>query len=111
MFTTINLSEYGYYAEKSISGSYWILMKDGEVIIDDSAYEDFNEDKETAEAAFAAMLENELKTYEVAYENYNVQVIEDSEYYHIDFRTGMGEAHYPKADWTLEEALKDQAEM
>ena len=31
--------------------------------------------------------------------------------YHIDFSTGLGEAHYHKSDWTLEEALKDQAEM
>ena len=45
------------------------------------------------------------------YENYHVNITEDSEYYHIDFRTGLGESHYLKSDWTLEEALKDQAEM
>ena len=49
--------------------------------------------------------------YSIDYENYHVNITEDSEYYHIDFSTGLGEAHYHKSDWTLEEALKDQAEM
>ena len=47
--------ENGYSVEQSISG-YWRLMKDGEVIYDDSACEELNEDKETAEAFFAEYL-------------------------------------------------------
>ena len=46
------ITENGYSVEQSISG-YWRLMKDGEVIYDDSACEELNEDKETAEAFFA----------------------------------------------------------
>lgn len=49
------ITENGYSVEQSISG-YWRLMKDGEVIYDDSACEDFNEDKETAEAFFIEYL-------------------------------------------------------
>ena len=50
------ITENGYSVEQSISG-YWRLMKDGEVIYDDSACEELNEDKETAEAFFAEYLQ------------------------------------------------------
>lgn len=49
------ITENGYSVDQSISG-YWRLMKDGEVIYDDSACEELNEDKETAEAFFAEYL-------------------------------------------------------
>lgn len=75
--------------EQSISG-YWRLMKDGEVIYDDSACEELNEDKETAEDFFEEYLKENMKAHDVDYANYNVKVIEDSKYFHIDFRTGMG---------------------
>lgn len=51
------IEENGYSVEQSISG-YWRLMKDGEVVYDDSACEDLNEDKETAEAFFTEYLNN-----------------------------------------------------
>ena len=44
-----------YYIEISISG-YYRLMLDGEPVFDDSAAEDVNEDRETAEAFFANYL-------------------------------------------------------
>lgn len=44
-----------YYIERSISG-YYRLMLDGEPVFDDSAAEDLNEDRETAEAFFANYL-------------------------------------------------------
>ena len=49
------ITENGYSVEQSISG-YWRLMKDGEVIYEDSACEELNEDKETAEAFFVEYL-------------------------------------------------------
>ena len=49
------ITENGYSVEQSISG-YWRLMKDGEVIYDDSACNELNEDKETAEAFFVEYL-------------------------------------------------------
>ena len=44
-----------YSVEQSISG-YWRLMKGEEVILDDSACEDLNVDRETAEAFFCEYL-------------------------------------------------------
>ena len=44
-----------YYIECSISG-YYRLMLDGEPVFDDSAAEEVNEDRETAEAFFANYL-------------------------------------------------------
>ena len=44
-----------YYIERSISG-YYRLMLDGEPVFDDSAAEEVNEDRETAEAFFANYL-------------------------------------------------------
>ena len=44
-----------YCIERSISG-YYRLMLDGEPVFDDSAAEEVNEDRETAEAFFANYL-------------------------------------------------------
>ena len=44
-----------YYRERSISG-YYRLMLDGEPVVDDSAAEEVNEDRETAEVFFANYL-------------------------------------------------------
>lgn len=104
------LEENGYSLEQSIGGS-WRLMRDDVLIYDDPACEDLNEDEATAVAFFTGYFKEYVKSYSMDYENYHVNITEDSEYYHIDFCTGLGEAHYLKSDWTLEEALKDQAEM
>jgi len=48
---------------------------------------------------------------QVEYKGYNVTVSEDSDFYYIDFNTGLGEGTYPKEDWTLEKALEDQANI
>ena len=104
------LEENGYSIEQSVGGS-WRLMRDDVLIYDDPACEDLNEDEATAVAFFTEYFKEYVKSYSMVYGNYLVNITEDSEYYHIDFRTGLGEAHYLKSDWTLEEALKDQAEM
>lgn len=49
-----------------------------------------------------------MKEFEMNYFGYCVTIKEDNEYFYIDFNTGLGEGLYPKADWTLESALKDQ---
>lgn len=38
----------------------------------------------------------------------DITVREDSENIYVDFNTGLGEGIYPKADWTLKKAIKDQ---
>lgn len=42
---------------------------------------------------------------------YNVIVREDEKNFYIDFQAGLGEGIYPKADWTLEKAIEDQANI
>ena len=72
------IGENGYSVEQSISG-YWRLMKDGEVIYDDSSCEELNGDREAAEDFFCEYLKEYMKAYEQQYDGYNVSIIEDSE--------------------------------
>lgn len=39
---------------------------------------------------------------------YEVSVREDEKYWYVNFNTGLGEGIYPKEDYTLEQAIKDQ---
>lgn len=39
---------------------------------------------------------------------YEVSIREDEKYWYVDFNTGLGEGIYPKEDYTLEQAIKDQ---
>lgn len=52
-----------------------------------------------------------MKEQNINYEGYNVTVKEDDNNYYIDFNTGLGEGIYPKEDWTLGNALYDQAHV
>lgn len=38
----------------------------------------------------------------------NAIISENEESWFVDLRTGMGEAEYPKCDFTLEQAIEDQ---
>ena len=104
------IEEHGYSVEQSISGK-WRLIEVVVVIYDDSACEELNGDREAAEDFFCEYLKEYMKAYEQQYDGYNVSIIEDSEYYHINFNTGLGEAHYPKMVWSLEDALEDQSKI
>lgn len=41
----------------------------------------------------------------------NAVISEDEESYFIDLGTGLGEAEYPKSDFTLDQAIEDQVNM
>lgn len=41
----------------------------------------------------------------------NAVISENAESYFVDLRTGLGEAEYPKSDFTLEQAIDDQVNM
>lgn len=71
------ITENGYEVKQSISG-YWRLMKDGDVIYDDSACEDLNEDKETAEAFFTEYL-NDKKVSTIKVYPSNMEVFTNGE--------------------------------
>mgnify|MGYP000018413305 FL=1 len=38
----------------------------------------------------------------------NAIISENEESWFVDLRTGLGEAEYPKCDFTLEQAIEDQ---
>lgn len=38
----------------------------------------------------------------------NIKISEDRGFWYVDFRTGLGTCAYPKSDFTLDEAIKDQ---
>lgn len=88
------ITQLGYSIEKSISG-YYRLIKNNEVIYDDSASDDQNEDYDTALSFF----ESYLNEYAKAYEYKGHHVVEDEKFYHI------GEDSYCKSEWTLDEAI------
>lgn len=48
---------------------------------------------------------------EMEYKGRDIIVREDAENYYVDFCTGLGEGIYPKADWDLESAIDDQANI
>lgn len=45
---------------------------------------------------------------DISYNGIDITVREDKDNYYVDFNTGLGEGIYPKTDWTLEKAIKDQ---
>lgn len=66
------ITENGCRVEKSNSG-YWRLLRGEDVLFDDSACEDLNEEKETAEAFFAAYL-SDMKVSSIKTYNSNMEV-------------------------------------
>lgn len=53
----------------------------------------------------------EYEERDIVYDGYNVTIKEGLAYYLIDFHTGSGVSIYPKRDFNLEAALKDQVEL
>lgn len=47
-------------------------------------------------------IEKEVEGFE------NAIISENEESWFVDLRTGMGEAEYPKCDFTLEQAIEEQ---
>lgn len=58
--------------------------------------------KEEIEEAEKSVIEISVEGFE------NAIIRENKKSYFVDLRTGMGEAEYPKFDWTLEQAIADQ---
>lgn len=96
----------GYFIIKD--RGYYRLLRGGAVVIDDPACEDLNKDRFLAELYFSEYLRQYAKWYWKTYKSYEVAIIEDSKWYHIDFKTGLGEGHYLKKHWDLMQAIQDQ---
>ena len=85
----------------------WIYTADSDVIDYDD--EDFVTDGEKILSLVSIgwqIFENNGQSIE--HNGVDITVREDSENIYVDFNTGLGEGIYPKADWTLEKAIKDQ---
>ena len=52
-----------------------------------------------------------MNVTEREYKGYKFTITEDEQYYYINFNTGLGDGVYDKSDWTLDEALEDQANI
>lgn len=52
-----------------------------------------------------------MNVEEREYNGFKVTIAEDSQFYYINFNTGFGDGIYDKADWTLDAALEDQANL
>lgn len=88
----------------------WIYTADSESIIYDD--EDFATDGEHILSLVSTgwqIFNNEGQ--ELNYEGYIITVREDSKNFYVNFNTGLGEGIYPKEDWTLTNAIKDQANL
>lgn len=85
----------------------WIYTADSDVIDYDD--EDFVTDGEKILSLVSIgwqIFENNGQSIE--HNGVDITVREDSENIYVDFNTGLGEGIYPKEDWTLEKAIKDQ---
>lgn len=52
-----------------------------------------------------------MNVTEKEYEGFNVTIAEDSQFYYINFNTGLGDGIYSKDDFSLDAALEDQAKI
>lgn len=52
-----------------------------------------------------------MEVFELTYGDFFVTYRDDDKNWYIDFNTGLGEAIYPKCDWGLLDALRDQANI
>ena len=88
----------------------WIYTQDSESIIYDD--EDFVTDGEHILSLVSSgwqIFNNEGQ--DVHQDGYIITVREDSKNFYVNFNTGLGEGIYPKEDWTLTNAIKDQANL
>lgn len=95
-----------YCIEQGIGGDYR-LVRDGELIFEDPACGDLNEDKETAEAFFVQYIKDYVNVIHVKHGAYVFRVVEDEKFYHISINDAS-ESHYRKDEYSLEDAIKEE---
>lgn len=84
----------------------WIYTADSPISYDD---EDFATDGEH----LLSLTSNGFEVFsnngqDINQNGTDITVREDNKYYYINFNTGLGDGIYPKEDWTLDKAIKDQ---
>ena len=90
-----------------------ICKENGWIYTDDSPISYDEEDFATDGALILSLTSNgfQILTNEgqdISHNGTDITVREDGENFYIDFNTGLGGGNYPKTDWTLEKAIKDQ---
>ena len=90
-----------------------ICKENGWIYTDDSPISYDEEDFATDGALILSLTSNgfQILTNEgqdIRHNGTDITVREDGENFYIDFNTGLGGGIYPKTDWTLEKAIKDQ---
>ena len=85
----------------------WIYTADSDVIAYDD--EDFVTDgKHILSLVSIGWQIFDNNGQDMNYKGINITIREDKDNYYVNFNTGLGEGIYPKADWTLYRAIKDQ---
>ena len=90
-----------------------ICKENGWVYTDDSSLSYDDEDFATDGDHILSFTSNGFEVFpnegqDINYNDTYITVREDGENFYVDFNTGLGEGIYPKEDWTLEKAIKDQ---
>ena len=90
-----------------------ICNENGWIYTDDSSLSYDDEDFVTDGEHILSLTSNGFEVFpnegqDINYNDTYITVREDGENFYVDFNTGLGEGIYPKADWTLEKAIKDQ---
>ena len=90
-----------------------ICKENGWIYTDESPISYDEEDFATDGALILSLTSNgfEVLTNEgqdISHNGTDITVREDGENFYVDFNTGLGGGIYPKIDWTLEKAIKDQ---
>lgn len=90
-----------------------ICKENGWIYTDDSPISYDEEDFATDGALILTLTSNGFKVIinqgqDINYNGTDITVREDEENFYVDFNTGLGTGIYPKTDWTLEKAIKDQ---
>lgn len=106
---TFNINGFEFYTKKSVDGEYFRIMCEDEIILGDSACEDFYCDEdEVANYAESILRDSDefIKYYEKT--RFNTHYIETENYYLVNNGTGNGTGVYSKEDYTLIEAIGNQ---
>ncbi len=87
----------------------WICTDDSDIEYHDGEYAIDGSTMLAYDSGRWQLFDNEGTNME--YDDFDITVKEDDEYYYIDFNEGLGKAAYYKGDWTLEKAIEDQANI
>lgn len=87
----------------------WIYTQDSELNYDDEDWVTDGEHILSYTSEGWTVFDNE--GIDMEYEGSTATIREDADNWYVDFNTGLGEGIYPKTDWSLKNAIYDQAHI